>query len=210
MRIIGVTGTDTGVGKTRITAAIALALRAAGRTVAALKPVASGVPRGTIADDAAEIAAAAGHEPRVLAAFEAPISPHRAAAMEGVAVPREAVRDWIRRFRAEIVLVEGAGGLRSPLGEDEDGWYFLDDLGCSALVAVAANRLGVLNQAGLLLATARAPVLGLVLNDGVGDAADPSRQWNASDLRRLTDVITVPSGDAATLAAALAGWVDRL
>jgi dethiobiotin synthetase len=214
MRVIGVTGTDTDVGKTQVTAAIALALRGAGARVAAVKPVASGVPTGTVAGDAAVLADAAGHEPRVYASFVTPISPHRAAALAGVSVPRAALSAWIRSFSADVVLVEGAGGLRSPLGDDS-GWYYLDDLPIDALIGVAPNRLGVLSQAGLMLRGARHPWVGLVINDGVGDPGDPSRAFNPEDLATLAAALAAPTvrvdaGTPRALAPAFGAWAQGL
>src|SRR5687768_2946774 len=90
-----VTGTDTGVGKTVVTACLAAAARRRG-SVVACKPVASGVPPGQAGEDAELLGRCAGHPPLVLAAFEAPLSPHRAAMLEG----RQVGDDVLERIRA--------------------------------------------------------------------------------------------------------------
>ena len=74
-----VTGTDTDVGKTRVTGLLARAARRQGRTVVACKVVASGVPPGHPGDDATHLGEAAGHAPLVFGTWETPVSPHRAA-----------------------------------------------------------------------------------------------------------------------------------
>src|SRR5262245_23087922 len=137
-----VTGTDTDVGKTVVTACLAEAARDRGSVVAA-KPVASGVAPGTAGDDASLIGAAAGHAPICFAAFAAPLSPHRAAALEGRAPPASLLDD-VRALAADTVLVEGVGGWRVPLG---GGWWN-EDVARAAdarVIVVAADRLGVLN-----------------------------------------------------------------
>lgn len=183
-----VTGTDTGVGKTTVSAALAGALRRSGRTVAALKPVASGVDAGA-GEDAELLAAGAGHEPRCAVALRAPLSPHRAAAMEGVRLDLGVLLDWIGAWQAEAVLVEGAGGWEVPYAPD---WRVADlaaALGWPVLV-VARNRLGVLNHTLLTVAAVRArgaPLLGVVLNG----ADDGSAVGNLEDLRALLPDLTV-------------------
>src|SRR5690606_25682349 len=114
---IYITGTDTDVGKSVVTACLAQALAASGAAVRAVKPVASGVEPGTAGEDASLLAAAAGHEPVVFASFEAPLSPHRAARLEGRRVEPEALIGWLLGLRGEPLLVEGVGGWRVPLTE---------------------------------------------------------------------------------------------
>ena len=113
-----VTGTDTDVGKTHVTATLARLARAAGRTVAACKPVASGVEPGSPGDDAIALGAAAGHPPLGFATFVAPLSPHRAALLEGRALPAD-LMERVAALRGDVVLVEGAGGWRVPLNDRE-------------------------------------------------------------------------------------------
>lgn len=108
-----VTGTSTDVGKTVVTAALALAARRAGVKIGAWKPVASGVEEGC-GEDAERIAAAAGHPPDVMMALRAPLSPHRAAALEGKNLELPSLLSWIRS-KPEPKLVEGVGGWEVPL-----------------------------------------------------------------------------------------------
>ena len=90
--------------------------------------------------------------------------------------------------RCDIVLVEGAGGLMSPLGDDEYVADLADDFGFP-LVVVAANELGVINQTLQTLITAATfreslAVAGVVLNDLRGDAGDPSVTSNRRELEQ--------------------------
>ncbi len=190
MRRIFVTGTDTGVGKTVATACLAQALRAHG-TVIAVKPVASGVPAGTAGEDAALLGAAAGHDPMCFAAFATPVSPHRAARVEGRGLPPTLLAD-VRALAADRVLMEGVGGWRVPLGEGV--WTHDLALTCDMVVVVAADRLGVLSHTLLTVDAVRhtgLPVAGVVLDRGAAPA-DAARPFNLDDLRDLLDVPVVP------------------
>ena len=157
-----ITGTDTGVGKTYVAALIARQLKAEGRAVGVYKPAASGCRRqgGTlVSDDALALWEAAGRpddlEHVCPQLFEAPLAPHLAARAEGreldAARLRRGLDHW--RRRSEIILVEGAGGLMSPLGDDE----YVADLAAEfgfPLVVVSPNVLGTINQTLQTLITA--------------------------------------------------------
>lgn len=191
-----VTGTDTGVGKTHVTALLARLARADGRSVVACKPVASGVDDGP-GDDALALAAAAGHAPCVFATFRAPVSPHRAALLEGRSAPTD-LAERIAALSADVVLVEGVGGWRVPLSLDPP--RFVDELARATgpdVVVVAADRLGVLNHTLLTVESVRGAgfrVSAVVLNATSPGPGDLSVHYNADDLRALTGapVIRVP------------------
>jgi dethiobiotin synthetase len=152
-----ITGTDTGVGKTAVAVSLAAARRAAGVRVGVYKPVASGV----VFDGSSDIERlweAAGR-PLTLGevcpqAFAAAIAPVQAAAVEGKRVDEQLLRDGIQPWleASELVIVEGAGGLFSPLGEASLNVDVARDLGLP-LVVVDAARLGMI---GRTLATVRA------------------------------------------------------
>jgi dethiobiotin synthetase len=180
-----ITGTDTEVGKTTITAAIAAALKANGRRPLAVKPVATGAkPPG---EDALQIAAAAGHEPLVHTCFPVPASPERAAIEAGAAVDFASLFSWIQvqAEGADPLLVEGVGGWAVPLCPDQRMSDLAEALGLPVLI-VAANRLGVLNHTLLTVEAVHArdlSVAGVVLNNHF--ASDVSlAAWNEQDLRR--------------------------
>jgi len=154
LRILFVTGTDTGIGKTWVTAALARAYAAQGLRVAALKPYVSGCQEdGTFAD--VEALCSASSPPLRpaqcnLYAFAPPIAPHWAAQAAGMAMDRERLTAFVREQSKDrdIVLVEGAGGALVPLGPHWDTLDWVKDLGGQVLLVVGL-RLGAINHARL-------------------------------------------------------------
>jgi dethiobiotin synthetase len=146
-----ITGTDTGVGKTVLTALLAQFLRARGVRVAAFKPVCSGGRA-----DARALHAALGSALTLDAInpwhFRAPIAPLLAAAKDGKSVTLAQALAHIRRGGKDfdVTLVEGAGGLLSPLGKHFDSRDLLAALQATPII-VAANKLGAVNHLLLTL-----------------------------------------------------------
>jgi dethiobiotin synthetase len=145
-----VTGTDTGVGKTYLTRALATELRRLGLRVGVAKPVVTGLDDPGPHDH--ELLGAA-----TAATFGPPASPHLAAELAGtpldpaelVACARRAAED------ADVVLVEGVGGLLVPLTRDYSVRDLAAELGLPVLVA-ARPALGTLNHTLLTLEAASA------------------------------------------------------
>ncbi len=187
-----VTATDTGVGKTVLTAGLAIALRARGHSVGVVKPVQSGALAGDPDGDAVLLKRWTGvAEPVDEIApycFAAPLAPLVAAEREGRAVDRADVVERVRALadRYEAILVEGAGGLLVPVGED----WTVADLAVSLglpLVVVARAGLGTVNHTALTVLAARQlglEPIGVVLNG----AADASSRTNARLIERLAGV----------------------
>lgn len=183
-----ITGTGTEVGKTFVAALIAKQLVADGVRVGVYKPAASGC-QNDVSDDAVALWEAAGR-PLTLDAvcpqrFAAPLAPHVAARDEGRRVDAALLRSGYEVWRDayDFVLVEGAGGLMSPLSDDDYNADLARDLDLP-LVVVAANRLGVINDVMQTLITAEAKglrVAGVVLNDTSAEG-DLSRATNAAEL----------------------------
>jgi len=192
-----VTGTDTEVGKTYVAAMIARALAGEGLCVGVYKPVASGcVQRGDalVSDDAVALWKAAcepGELERVCPQrFEPPLAPHLAAQAEGMRVDRAVLREGLDywRERSDIVIVEGVGGLMSPLNEDEYVADLAEEFGFP-LVLVARNTLGTIHQTLATLIVAATfrdglDVSGIVLNEADDRADDASRSSNADEIAR--------------------------
>jgi dethiobiotin synthetase len=165
-----VTATDTGVGKTFVTAGLAAALRARGRDVAVFKPVQSGALVADPSGDAALLGA------DCVYAFRAPLAPLVAARAEGRQIELEPILERAQKLEQEheILLVEGAGGLLVPLSDD------LDVAGLAAaldlpLLVVARAGLGTVNHTLLTIEAARArglEIAGVVLN---GDSDESTR-----------------------------------
>ncbi|HVX16117.1 MAG TPA: dethiobiotin synthase [Pirellulales bacterium] len=190
-----VTGTDTGVGKTHVGAMIARDLAAAGHRVGVYKPLASGCHldgETLISDDALALWHAAGRPGMCEAVcpqrFKAPLAPHLAARAEDQQVDpmllRRGLDYWLDR--SDIVIVEGAGGLLSPVSDDE---YVADlalDFGFP-LIVVSANRLGTIHQTLATLVAAATfrdglDVAGVVLNQPFADPPDESIATNYDEL----------------------------
>lgn len=156
-----VTGTDTGAGKTVVTAAVVAALRAAGDRVRVLKPVITGLdqPSDTRWPHDHQILARAGdldaHEVAILR-YGPPVSPHLAAELSGQTLDPSALVDEIRaRSREdEILIVEGAGGLLVPLWGSYDMRALALDLELRLVIA-ARPGLGTINHTLLTLEAAR-------------------------------------------------------
>jgi dethiobiotin synthetase len=173
-----VTGTGTDVGKTHVSAAILRSAAAGGVTVEATKPVMSGVDPGRLAEsDAGRLLSAMGRAPTdaAIAAlspwrFAPALAPTAAARAEGRALPYADVLEFCRlrmSMPAQLHLVEGAGGVMSPIA---DGVLCLDlarDLGLP-VVLVAGAYLGAVSHtltALAALAGAGLDVAGVVVNE---------------------------------------------
>lgn len=153
MSVLVVTGTDTGVGKTVATAALACHARLAGIEVAVCKPVQTGSADGD--DDLADIGRLSGvTELHGLARLPEPLAPAAAAARAGVRLP---TRDELASMAdtadrpGRLTLLEGAGGLLVEIG---DGGMTLRDLAldlAAPVLVVARAGLGTLNHAALTL-----------------------------------------------------------
>ncbi len=196
-----ITGTNTGVGKTHVGAMIARALVAAGHRVGVYKPVESGCRRegnSLLAADARQLWEAAGmpgDRSKVCPQrFEAALSPPQAAALEDKSVDPRLLRRGLDywRDRSDFVLVEGAGGLMSPLSAEDYNADLAVDLGLP-LVIVADNRLGAINATLQTLITARAvapdlPIAGVILNQADQQADDVCTSQNLKELRARCDV----------------------
>jgi dethiobiotin synthetase len=167
-----VTGTDTGVGKTVVAAAIVAALRARGADVCARKPVITGLdepPDPVWPPDDALLASLAGAEREQVSPvrYGPPASPHLAGELAGIPVDVDAVRRCAVEAAAgdAVAVVEGVGGLLVPIGEGYDVRALAHDTGLSLVIA-ARPGLGTINHTLLTLAAARAvrlPVAGIVL-----------------------------------------------
>jgi malonyl-CoA O-methyltransferase len=152
-RGVFVTGTDTGVGKTVVSALLCSALRQAGRAAGYFKPVQTGPD-----DDTGTVARLAGLEGGALAApayrFRLPAAPSRAAAAEGIAIRIESIVTRWKELPAGLWVVEGAGGLLVPLGERATIRDLIGAMGLPILL-VASTRLGTINHTLLTLEAAR-------------------------------------------------------
>lgn len=190
-----ITGTDTEVGKTYVAALIARILRAAGHRVGVYKPAASGCRQqqnALVSDDALRLWEAAGRPgelDRVCPQrFQAPLAPHLAAEAEGKQLDSDLLRTGLEYWqaRSDVILVEGAGGLMSPLGQQEYVADLAYDFGFP-LIVVSRNALGTINQTLQTLIAAATfrdglDIAGVVLNNPAPRNDDPSIATNRQQL----------------------------
>lgn len=195
-RILFVTGTDTGVGKTVFAALTTRSLLAHGFRVAALKPVCSGGR-----DDARQLHRAAGKVLPLAAVnpwhFRAALSPLVAARREKRRLRLRIVVAHIRRMARgfEVVVVEGAGGLLSPLGEDFDSRDLIRALDAEAIV-LCPNQLGAVNQVRLVLealpAAAARQARVVLVNPAQPDAASRTNLGLLKDFVDPNRILVLP------------------
>jgi len=185
-----IAGTDTDVGKTVVTAALAALARARGRSVAVVKPVQTGVVPGEDGDLAAVRRLSGVEDLHELARFPEPLAPATAARRAGLRAPSVAtLANTIRRLAGrELVLVEGAGGLLVEL--DGNGGTLADLAGLLAapVVVVVRSGLGTLNASALTCEALRARGLacaGIVIGSWPAEP-DLAERCNLEDLPRYT------------------------
>jgi dethiobiotin synthetase len=194
-----ITGTDTGVGKTIVTAAIAVRLRQEGVNVGVMKPVSTGCVRrreGLVSEDA-EFLAKAADVPGPLEDISPlrlaePLAPTVAAARARIELDLAPVwAAWRRLRRAhQIMLVEGIGGLLCPVTPKECVADLAKAFGLP-LVVVARSGLGTINHTALTVEVARARglrVAGVIINRYHHDTPDLAEMTNPDEIRRVTGV----------------------
>lgn len=207
MRAVFVAGAHTDVGKTWVCCALLKAARARGCSVDALKPVVSGYLPSTATDtDPGRLLAALGRDLSVEALeamsplrFEAALSPPMAARLEGVTLTLADLlavcRPVLAAQTADLLLVEGAGGVMSPMAQDATGLDLQLALGLPTIL-VGGSYLGGVSHTLTALEVLRArglAVLGVV----VSQSADP----DAPDFPQTVAAIARFAGDVPVLAA---------
>jgi dethiobiotin synthetase len=199
MNDLFITGVGTGVGKTLVTTILCRQLRAVGVEVLPLKPVVSGFDPNDPSSDPALLLRSLGVAPTAEAIasispwrFAAPIAPHLAARREG----RSVTLDEVGRFCSERVLddgpirlIEGTGGVMSPLCEDATCLDLIAGLGDPA-VLVTGTYLGAISHTLTALSVLRnedIPLRGIVVSEsaesvGLSETIEALRQFGGRDL----------------------------
>lgn len=197
-RGIFVAGTDTGVGKTLIACALLHGFAGLGLRVSGMKPVAAGAVRrrgGWYNDDVEQLRAAANVDaPSTLInpyCFAPPIAPHIAAAEAGTSIRMAVIAKHYAQLarRADLVVVEGAGGLLVPLGRAFNAVDIPARLGLP-VVLVVGLRLGCLNHA--LLSVEALQARGLKLAGWIANGVVPDMARVAENLQTLRARIKAP------------------
>ena len=221
-----VTGTDTGAGKTILVAALAAALVASGKRVAAFKPAVTGSDDASAADpwpaDHELLAAVTGARPAAVTphVFAVAAAPHLAAELAGK--PQLSLRSLVASARAaaagaDVLVVEGVGGLLVPLAHDVSVRDLAVALGLGLVVA-ARPGLGTINHCLLTVEAARAAGLAVqaIVMGPWPERPTALERSNRQTVQRLTgvEVVTLPFVERADLAAAGArlpyeAWLGR-
>jgi dethiobiotin synthetase len=194
-----ITGTDTGVGKTVVAAALVRALVAQGHRVAVMKPVASGslrTPEGLRNEDALTLMAAsnvAAPYDRVNPyCFEPAISPHIAAEDTRITIDTTHIRRNFEQLAeaADLMVVEGAGGWLAPLGPH----ITIKDVATTLslpIVLVVGIRLGCINHAHLTKLAIDGSD-GATLAGWIANTIDPAMPRQKENLETLTRQLGAP------------------
>ncbi|MBH0203226.1 MAG: dethiobiotin synthase [Nitrospira sp.] len=198
---IFITGTDTGAGKTLITAALALHLKKQGLTVGVMKPIETGTsPSREAQSDAARLRSIIESDEPLGAirpyAFELPVAPLAAAQKEGQTINLETVRKVYRLLssRYDAMLVEGVGGVRVPITPKITVADLIKSLHLPVVV-VGRSGLGGINHALLTieaLQRSRIPILALVLNQTESARSAVARLQQRTTLEILRKQAGVP------------------
>lgn len=193
-----ITGTDTECGKTEITLGLMQKLQNGGRSVVGMKPVASG---GALIEDSLHNSDAQRIQqqssvqfPYSLVnpfVFERPIAPHLAAKLTGVTIDFARIQECYKQLstKADLVMVEGVGGWRVPLGPDGDLSDLAKTMGLP-LILVVGIRLGCINHALLTVESIQAKEL--VLDGWVANILDPDMLELDANLTTLRESIDAP------------------
>lgn len=193
-----VTGTDTDIGKTFVACALLRVAQARGLVAVGMKPVAAGaeqIGNEWVNDDVARLRAAGSFDPGLADlnpyCFRSAIAPHIAAADEGIRIVPGRITAALGRLRAraDVVIVEGAGGFLVPLDER----YDTADLAAALalpVILVVGMRLGCLNHA--LLTAQAVTARGLPLAGWVANRIDPLTLRFEENLAALRSRIPAP------------------
>lgn len=201
---VAIVGTDTGVGKTVVTAGLVGVLREQGVDARAVKPAQTGFPP----DDDAGVITRVCDDPDAavcLRYLSEPLAPAVAARREGVDLSYRSIREETAAVLddASVGVLEGIGGLHVPLTDGHEVVDLVAALDCSAVV-VARSGLGTLNHTALTIEALQrrnVPVLAVVLNQYDGDTV--AERSNPETLKSMIDapVLTMPSVDRSDLVA---------
>jgi dethiobiotin synthetase len=193
-----ITGTDTGVGKTRVAASLIAAFQQQGQRVLAMKPVACGLIEHDgrmINEDVRTFAALTGQnnsDPSLCPfALPEPVSPNIAAERVAISIDITTIAQYLATLRAsaDLVIVEGAGGWLVPLLATET----MADLACALrlpVIVVVGLRLGCLNHALLTVNAVRSS--GLPLAGWLANQIDPDMREPDANIATLTQFIGTP------------------
>ena len=190
-----ITGTDTAVGKTLVSCALLHGFAAQGKRVVGMKPVAAGCADGDQHEDVRRLRAAgnvqAGMGQVNPYCFVQAVAPHLAAQLVGISINFERIEESYSELagQADVVIVEGVGGLLVPLNATQDSADLALQLGLPVILVVGV-RLGCLNHA--LLTVAAIAARGLTLAGWVANVVDAGMALPDENIAALQQRISAP------------------
>ncbi|MBF0564941.1 MAG: dethiobiotin synthase [Nitrospirae bacterium] len=211
-----ITGTDTGVGKTVVTALLGILLRNEGHRITVLKPIETGctsresyrensLEGDLVPEDGAFLKSVLGLDQELdditPFRFSLPLAPLAISQLSGKAINVESLRsilrsainkchDAVSTVAGEILLIEGIGGLMVPITERYFVYHMIEDSGLPAIL-VAGNKLGAINHTLLsieFLSKRGIKTAGIIINNASPDNNDPSKETNPGIIERLSPV----------------------
>jgi len=187
-----ITGTDTGVGKTYVSALLVRALRAKGLDAVGMKPLCCGARDDALALHAANDEAIPLNDVNPVW-LRTPAAPYTASLVENRPIDLALIRSTCARIAVEheSIVVEGIGGWRVPIARGYDVGDFAVELGLPVIIVVA-NRLGALNHTLLTYESVTSRKLkcaGLIVNHAVSAQEDVAALTN---LGVLEDLFQIP------------------
>ena len=197
MKSYFITGTDTGVGKTTITATLAACIKKLGIDVGIMKPVATGIPQksGFKSSDVSILCHACGvddSEDLVNPIFmPLPSSPYDASKMLDIVFNREIILEKFEKLKHKhkMLLVEGIGGIMTPLSKDYFVADMIKDMNLEAII-VTRSTLGTLNHTMMTVNTCHdyeIPIKGIIVNN-YDEKGDPAEKNSPSTIHEITNI----------------------
>ena len=197
MKSYFITATDTGVGKTTITAALAASIKKSGIDVGIMKPVATGVSQKTgfkssdvsILHHAAKVT---DPENEVNPIFmPLPVSPYDASKILDLKFDKKIIFEQFAKLKNkhEMMLVEGIGGILTPLTRDYFVADLIKDLGLETII-VTRSTLGTLNHTMMTIKTCRdykIPIKGILVNN-YDEKGGPAEKNSPTTIHEITGV----------------------
>lgn len=206
-----ITGTDTGVGKTVVTALLGILLRNEGHRITVLKPIETGCtsregePENSlegelVPEDGAFLKSVLGLDQELdditPLRFSPPLAPLAISRLSGKAIDVESLRSILRKRHVadkatfETILIEGMGGLMVPITERYFVYHMIEDSGLPVIL-VAGNKLGAINHTLLsieFLSKRGIKTAGIIINNASPDMNDPAKETNPSIIEHLSPV----------------------
>ncbi|MBE9547898.1 MAG: dethiobiotin synthase [Proteobacteria bacterium] len=191
-----ITGTDTEIGKTRVSCQLLMALRQQGLSTAAFKPVASGAidaGAGLRNDDALQLIQASGSATAYNDVnpwcFKEAVAPHFLAAEADVHIDPQKMAGIVSCEQSDVAVIEGVGGWLAPLGTSTTQADMAATLG-AGVILVVGMRLGCINHG--LLSAERIVHDGIPLLGWVANQVDPGMSRLQDNINTLKERLPVP------------------